>query len=150
MVADINPTDTAAGNPPLQQNYLYWIIDAYTTSDRYPYSEPGKDEFNYIRNSIKVVIDTYNGSVDFYVADLEDPIITTLAAVFPGMFKQLETMPVALRSHLRYPVDLFNIQSERFLTYHMTDVQFFITGKTCGKFPTRFMAANRERWSRTI
>ena len=135
VVADINQTDAAAGDPPLQQNYLYWIIDAYTTSDRYPYSEPGKDEFNYIRNSIKVVIDAYNGSVDFYVADLEEPIITTLAAVFPGMFKQLGAMPVALRSHLRYPVDLFNIQSERLLTYHMTDVQVFYNREDLWQVP---------------
>lgn len=116
-------------------NYLYWIIDAYTTSNRYPYSDPGNHEFNYIRNSVKVVIDAYNGSVDFYVADNQDPIITTLASIFPKLFKPLDTMPAALRDHLRYPVDLFNIQSERLLTYHMTEPQVFYNREDLWQVP---------------
>jgi hypothetical protein len=107
------------------QNYLYWIVDAYTTSDRYPYSDLGSEGINYIRNSVKVVIDAYHGSVDFYVADASDPIIATWSKVFPGMFKPLTAMPAALRSHLRYPVDFFKLQSERLMTYHMTDPQVF-------------------------
>lgn len=107
------------------QNYLYWIVDAYTTSDRYPYSDLGSEGINYIRNSVKVVIDAYHGSVNFYVADPSDPIITTWSKIFPNLFKPLTAMPASLRSHLRYPVDFFKLQSERLMTYHMTDPQVF-------------------------
>jgi uncharacterized protein len=106
-------------------NKLFWIVDAYTTSDRYPYSDVGKEGINYIRNSVKVVIDAYHGQVSFYIADLTDPIITTWAKIFPQVFQPLSAMPKNLRSHLRYPVDLFQIQSERLMTYHMTDAQVF-------------------------
>lgn len=108
-----------------KRNYLYWIIDAYTTSDRYPYSDPGDHPYNYLRNSVKVVVDAYNGSVDFYIADNQDPIIKTWSRLFPGLFKPLAEMPPDLRAHIRYPVDLFASQSERFLTYHMTDPLIF-------------------------
>ncbi len=117
--------NASEGESNVSQNYLYWIVDAYTTSDRYPYSDPGKHEFNYIRNSVKVVIDAYNGDVDFYVADPKDPIVQTWSVIFPKLFKPLDAMPAALRSHIRYPPDLFSIQSERLLTYHMTDPQVF-------------------------
>ncbi|MEH1945069.1 MAG: UPF0182 family protein [Nostoc sp.] len=110
---------------PSNPSYLYWIIDGYTTSDRYPYSDTGSDGINYIRNSIKVVIDAYHGTVNFYIADPNDPLIATWSAIFPNMFKPLSTMPVNLRSHTRYPVDFFKIQSERLMTYHMTDPQVF-------------------------
>ncbi|MEH1932926.1 MAG: UPF0182 family protein [Nostoc sp.] len=110
---------------PTNPSYLYWIVDAYTTSDRYPYSDTGSDGINYIRNSIKVVIDAYHGTVKFYIADQSDPIIATWSAIFPNLFKPLSTMPVNLRSHTRYPVDFFKIQSERLMTYHMTDPQVF-------------------------
>jgi uncharacterized membrane protein (UPF0182 family) len=118
---------TADAQTPEQQdqNYLYWIVDAYTTSDRYPYSDSGSEGINYIRNSIKVVIDAYHGSVNFYIADPSDPIITTWSKIFPNLFKPLTAMPASLRSHLRYPVDFFKLQSERLLTYHMTDPQVF-------------------------
>jgi uncharacterized protein len=108
-----------------KRNYLYWIIDAYTTSDRYPYSDPGDHPYNYLRNSVKVVVDAYNGSVDFYIADNQDPIIKTWSRLFSGLFKPLDAMPPDLRAHTRYPVDLFASQSERFLTYHMTDPLIF-------------------------
>ena len=108
-----------------EDNYLYWVVDVYTTSDRYPYSDRGSQGINYIRNCVKVVIDAYHGSVDFYIADPKDPIITTWQQLFPGLFKPLSAMPATLRSHLRYPVDFFNIQSERLMTYHMTDAQVF-------------------------
>ncbi|MBN3877899.1 MULTISPECIES: UPF0182 family protein [unclassified Nostoc] len=116
---------TANQDFPSNPSYLYWIVDAYTTSDRYPYSDTGGDGINYIRNSIKVVIDAYNGSVNFYIADPHDPIIATWSKIFPNTFKPLNTMPVTLRSHIRYPVDFFKIQSERLMTYHMTDAQVF-------------------------
>lgn len=116
-------------------SYLYWIIDAYTTSDRYPYSDPGNHSFNYIRNSVKVVVDAYNGSVDFYIADTQDPIINTLKSIFPEFFKPLDKMPAALLSHLRYPVDLFDTQSERLLTYHMIDPQVFYNREDLWQVP---------------
>lgn len=115
-------TQEPASKPP---SSLYWIIDAYTTSDRYPYSDPAKEGINYIRNSVKVVVDAYHGSVDFYVADKSDPIVNTWSAIFPNLFKPLDAMPESLRRHIRYPVDFFKIQSEQLMTYHMTDPQVF-------------------------
>ncbi|MEW9503507.1 UPF0182 family protein, partial [Jeotgalibacillus marinus] len=81
--------------------------------------------FNYIRNSVKVVVDAYNGVVNFYVADASDPIIQTWQKIFPALFKPLDQLPAAIVSHLRYPVDLFNAQSDQLITYHMTDPQVF-------------------------
>ena len=107
------------------QNYLYWIIDAYTTTELYPYSDPGEHPYNYIRNSVKVVVDAYNGTVTFYVADEQDPLIQTWAKIFPDLFHPLAEMPITLQSHVRYPSHLFKVQSERLLTYHMIDPQVF-------------------------
>jgi len=106
-------------------NYLHWILDAYTISDRYPYSDPGENKFNYIRNSVKIVIDAYNGDVEFYVAEPEDPIIKVWQKIFPNLFKPIETMPPQLFEHIRYPEDIFDIQSERLLIYHMDDPRIF-------------------------
>ena len=121
---------------PTDPSYLYWIVDAYTTSDRYPYSDVGKEGINYIRNSVKVVIDAYHGSVNFYIADPSDPIVTTWSKIFPDLFKPLSAMPVSLRSHLRYPADFFKIQSERLMTYHMTDPQVFYNREDQWQIPT--------------
>ncbi|MDF5714365.1 MAG: UPF0182 family protein [Rhizonema sp. NSF051] len=128
--------DAGGDNLKGDSTYLYWILDAYTTSDRYPYSDPGKNQFNYIRNSVKVVIDAYNGRVNFYVADPQDPIISTFKAIFPNLFKPLDAMPVTLRSHIRYPVDFFRIQSESLLTYHMKDPQVFYNREDLWQIPT--------------
>jgi uncharacterized protein len=119
-----------------EKTYLYWILDAYTTSDRYPYSDPGDNPFNYIRNSVKVIIDAYNGNVSFYITDPTDPIIATLRSIFPNLFQPLSKIPTPLRNHLRYPVDLFAIQSERLLTYHMTDPQVFYNREDLWQVPT--------------
>ncbi|BAY35186.1 hypothetical protein NIES2107_70970 (plasmid) [Nostoc carneum NIES-2107] len=124
VVADAN-FDQKNPDYSTNQNYLYWIIDAYTTSNHYPYSDPDQDGINYIRNSVKVVVDAYNGTVNFYVADRNDPIITTWRKIFPKLFKPLSAMPTTLSNHIRYPVDFFNIQAERLMTYHMTDTQVF-------------------------
>ena len=132
VAADAGDTQT--------QSYLYWVIDAYTTSDRYPYSDPGKYDFNYIRNSVKVVVDAYNGTVNFYVADSTDPIINSLAAIFPGMFRPLSSMPAALISHIRYPLDFFSSQSEQLLTYHMTDPQVFYNREDQWRIPNEIYA----------
>ena len=122
---DKNPYLVVANTGDDQKNYLYWIIDAYTTSDHYPYSDPGENNFNYIRNSVKVVIDAYNGDIHFYIADNEDPILKTWAKIFPNLFLPINQMPKNLNSHVRYPEDIFNIQAERLLSYHMSDPQVF-------------------------
>ncbi len=127
-----------------KDHHLYWIIDAYTISDRYPYSDPGSNEFNYIRNSVKVVVDAYNGDVSFYVADSQDPIIHTWRKVFPNLFKSLEAMPPSLRSHIRYPEDLFSIQSESLLTYHMTDAQVFYNREDQWQIPKEIYASESQ------
>ncbi|MEC4805687.1 MAG: UPF0182 family protein [Jaaginema sp. PMC 1079.18] len=126
---DLDPylvsVDTGDNPEGTTKNYLYWIVDAYTTTDRYPYSDPGEYPFNYTRNSVKIVVDAYNGDVDFYVAQPDDPIIQSWKQIFPNMFKPLETMPPALLAHIRYPEDLLAVQSERLLNYHMTDPKVF-------------------------
>ncbi len=106
---------------------LYWISDAYTTSSYYPYSEPysQKSSVNYIRNSIKVVVDAYNGDTDFYIVDPDDPIAQTLQKIYPKLFKDIEEMPQSLQAHLRYPNTIFNIQARVYAKYHMTDINVF-------------------------
>lgn len=112
---------------------LWWICDAYTVSDRYPYARTmdirlGAFQFyrlNYIRNAVKVVIDAYNGTVQYYVADESDPMIRAYRRALPGLFKPLSEMPQSLRQHLRYPEDLFSIQSNIWALYHMRDPRVF-------------------------
>jgi uncharacterized membrane protein (UPF0182 family) len=113
----------------LSDGRLYWIQDAYTTSDRYPYSSPETDGtaagMNYIRNSVKVIVDMYNGSVSFYIMDPKDPVLNVYRRAFPGVFKNLSELSSGLKSHLRYPQDLFAIQASQYSTFHMTDPQVF-------------------------
>lgn len=106
---------------------LYWIQDAYTSTDRYPYSQPygQRGEFNYLRNSVKLVTNAYDGSVTFYIADASDPILQTYAKIFPGVFVPMGRMPETIRQHIRYPEDLFNVQAEVYRTYHMQDPRVF-------------------------
>jgi len=104
---------------------LRWILDAYTATSRYPYAQPLPDGTNYLRNSVKVVIDAYDGTVTAYQADAADPLVRTLAKVFPGIFQPLDAMPADLRRHLRYPEDLFRIQSDMYATYHMSEPEIF-------------------------
>ncbi|MCL4465055.1 MAG: UPF0182 family protein [Chloroflexi bacterium] len=103
---------------------LYWIADAYTTTSRYPYSQPDGG-LNYIRNSVKVVIDAYNGTMSFYVFDPSDPLVRAYEKIFPGMFKPVAEMPMSLREHVRYPEDFFMAQARMFATYHVTDPGVF-------------------------
>ncbi|HBV85708.1 MAG TPA: hypothetical protein DEF42_03410 [Desulfosporosinus sp.] len=105
---------------------IKWIIDAYTTSDALPYShlDPNQ-EFNYIRNSVKVIIDAYDGTVDFYVVDPNDPILKTYMKIFPGVFKDANSIPPSLKGHLRYPETLFSIQSNMLKNFHMTNSSVF-------------------------
>ncbi len=106
---------------------LYWMLDAYTTSSRYPYSEPFDvaTGTNYIRNSVKVVVDAYNGTTNYYLVDNEDPIANTYKKIYPKLFKDFEEMPKSLQAHVRYPNALFNIQANTYKKYHMTDVNVF-------------------------
>ena len=104
---------------------MYWIQDAYTETSHFPYSERFSPTINYIRNSVKAVINAYDGSMDLYIADDTDAMIKTYAAIFPGLFKPLSEMPEELRSHIRYPQDLFQAQSQMYLRFHMTDPQVF-------------------------
>lgn len=106
---------------------LYWMLDAYTTSTRYPYSEPFESTSgtNYIRNSVKVVIDAYNGTTNYYLVDDKDPIANTYKEIYPKLFKDFEEMPESLQAHIRYPNVLFNIQANIYKKYHMTDVKVF-------------------------
>ena len=106
---------------------LYWIIDAYTSSNRYPYSEPysSNSDTNYIRNSVKVVIDAYNGTTDYYIVDDTDPIAQTFAKIYPDLFKDFDSMPDAIKDHIRYPETLLNIQAQVYQRYHMNDVKVF-------------------------
>ena len=104
---------------------LFWIRDAYTVTGSYPYSTPVGSGINYIRNSVKVVIDAYNGTTTFYLADPNDPIAVTLGKVFPGFLAPLETMPTGLLSHLRYPEGIFTLQAAMYSTYHMTNPSVF-------------------------
>lgn len=110
----------------INQGHLQWILDAYTSSDALPYASVYPERnFNYIRNSVKVVIDAYDGTVDFYAVDLKDPILQTYRKIFPGVFKDLSQMPPALKTHLRYPETLFTIQSNMLKNFHMTDTTVF-------------------------
>ena len=104
---------------------LFWIQDAYTVTNRYPYSTAWQGQFNYIRNSVKVVIDAYQGTVDFYITDPADPLVRTYQRIFPELFKPLEEMPAYLKPHLRYPLDFFRIQTQMLQQYHMQDPGVF-------------------------
>jgi len=110
---------------------IYWMLDAYTYTSAYPYSQqrfwqpnpltPRGLSLNYIRNSVKIVVNAYDGSIHFYVADPNDPIIQTYERIFPGLFEPLSAMPDSLKQHIRYPEDLFKIQAGQYLTFHMQD-----------------------------
>ena len=104
---------------------LRWILDAYTATSRYPYAQALPNGTNYLRNSVKVVIDAFDGSVTAYLADPADPLAQTLAEVFPGIFRPLDAMPADLRAHLRYPEDLFRVQTDLYATYHMDAPEIF-------------------------
>ena len=114
---------------------LYWMMDTYTVSDHYPYSQRNTLGINYIRNSVKVVLNAYTGETDFYVADPEDPVIRTWQRIYPRVFKPLSEMPADLRLHIRYPEDFFLIQAETYATYHMTDPAVFYNREDLWAFP---------------
>src|SRR2546422_671017 len=116
---------------------LIWMLDGYTTTSRYPYSDPVPGVGNYIRNSVKVTIDAYDGTVIFYRADETDPIVRTYGSAFPGLLKPLDKMPEGLRRHIRYPEDFFAIQARKYATYHMLDPQVFYNKEDLWAVPRR-------------
>jgi uncharacterized membrane protein (UPF0182 family) len=124
---------------------LFWIQDAYTTSGRYPYATPSirdNQAINYIRNSVKIVVDAYNGGVSLYQAESDDPLAKTIAAIFPGILHPMSEMPAGLRQHVRYPEDIFKIQSEIYRTYHMTNPQVFYNKEDQWAVPSLDSAQN--------
>lgn len=123
----------------LSHGRIYWIQDAYTVSSHFPYSEPHRDGYNYIRNSVKVVVDAYDGNANFYVIDSKDPVLAVYRQALPLLFTDLEMMPHELRRHLRYPQDLFDAQVNKYSTYHMTVPQVFYNGED-------LWAAPREKY----
>ena len=115
------------------------------TSSWFPYAQPlPRDGLNYIRNSVKIVIDAYNGTVDFYVADASDAIIETYRRIFPGLFKSFEVMPADLKKHVRYPEDFFHIQALMYRAYHMDAPEVFYNREDLWQFPRRPRGFNAE------
>ncbi len=133
---------------------LEWIVDAYTVSDRYPYSEPVsrmsntaaiaknsnltkliQSDINYIRNSVKVMVDAYDGTVQFFIVDTTDPVLATYQRIFPQLFTAKSTIPPAVKAHFRYPQDLFTIQAQMYLTYHMSDPEVFYNREDLWRSP---------------
>ena len=129
---------------------LYWIHDAYTTSNMFPYSEPVSQNaairsINYINNSVKVVINAYNGNVSFYVINPKDPLIQTFQKIYPGLFKPFSSMPDFLKSHIRYPTDMFNIQTKIYNVYHMTDPKVFYNQEDYWEIPNEIYSNTQQK-----
>jgi hypothetical protein len=131
----------------LSEGRLYWMIDGYTTSDRFPYSTPvyvNNKRINYIRNSVKLTIDAYNGTINCYISDKNDPVIQVYNRIFPGILKDIKEMPVDLQKHIRYPEDIFNIQSHILLRYHMTNPNVFYNSEDAWQIPSQIYGDREE------
>lgn len=121
---------------------LYWIVDAYTTTDKYPYSEQyGPQKTNYARNSVKVVVNAYTGETNFYVIE-EEPLIETYKKIYPDLFEDFSKMPDNLKKHIRYPEDLFKLQTQVYSTYHMEDPRVFYNKEDQWKIPKEVYSGN--------
>jgi uncharacterized membrane protein (UPF0182 family) len=123
---------------------LWWIQDAYTTTSRYPYSTP-QDGINYIRNSVKIVVDAYNGTMKFYVFDPQDPILKTYRAAYPSLFTPKSQIPQALLEHVRYPEDLFTTQADVYSTYHVDNVDVLYNKGDQWSIPTNVSLSGAGR-----
>jgi hypothetical protein len=120
----------------VNEGRLIWLQDAYTVSDALPYSQRVQGgRLNYIRNSVKIALDAYDGNPVFYIADPNDPVLQTYQRIFPALFQPLERMPASLRSHIRYPEDLFTLQASVYGTYHMQDPEVFYNKEDLWNFP---------------
>jgi hypothetical protein len=117
------------------QGTLKWIIDAYTFSERLPYSKPLKGGVNYLRNSVKVVVDAYDGSVNFYISEPEDVLVKVYSQIFPELFRPMTEMPDDLREHVRYPHQFLQVQAAIFSAYHMTDPKVFYNKENLWEIP---------------
>ncbi|MFH1008358.1 MAG: UPF0182 family protein [Candidatus Latescibacterota bacterium] len=128
---------------------LYWIQDAYTTTSMIPYSEPTRisptERINYIRNSVKAIIDAYTGEMRFYIIDEQDPLIATYRKIFPDLFRPFEEMPASLKAHIRYPVDLFMLQAQMYNTYHMRDPKVFYNQEDVWSIPNEIYGETEQR-----
>jgi uncharacterized membrane protein (UPF0182 family) len=137
-IGEIAPFLTLDADPYIvvSNGKLYWMQDAYTVSDAFPYSKRAENGHgNYIRNSVKVVIDAYDGTVSFYIADQADPLIKTYARIFPGLFQPLTAMPADLKRHIRYPEDFFAVQAQMYASYHMDAPEVFFSREDQWQFP---------------
>ncbi|HAE61671.1 MAG TPA: UPF0182 family protein [Eubacteriaceae bacterium] len=125
---------------------LYWIMDAFTVSNRYPYAQPFDqgNTFNYIRNSIKVVVDAYNGEVVFYQVEEDDPIANVYKKIYPDIFKPIDEMPQDLRSHVRYSQDMFDVQADIYRTYHMQNTRVFYNKEDQWELPRQIYGSEKE------
>ncbi|MGF1590853.1 MAG: UPF0182 family protein [Pleurocapsa sp.] len=134
---------------------LKWIIDAYTTSDRYPYSEAVAHEqktdlitdknINYVRNPVKVVVDAKDGTMQFYLINEDEPIVATYRKIFPNLFKSTDSIPPEIQAHFRYPQDLFEIQAKMYLSYHMEDPQVFYNREDDWRFATELYGGQQQQ-----
>ena len=116
--------------------HQYWLLDGFTTSRSYPYSDPNPAGIRYFRNPVKAVVDAHNGSIRLYVSDSSDPILRTWQRVFPELFKPLSAMPTALMRHIQVPQSQFQVQAERLLRFHVTNVRTFYNGDDVWSIPT--------------
>jgi uncharacterized protein len=126
---------------------MKWMVDAYTTTDRFPYAEQfllPRKSINYIRNSVKVVMDAYHGTVEFYISDADDPMIQVYSRVFPGTFKPMSALPESLVSHVRYPADFFDIQAAMYRAYHMTDPTVFYNKEDMWEAPKELFGSKEQ------
>lgn len=145
-VSKIVPFARLDGDPYLvisPEGRLLWFLDGYTTTGRFPYSEPTPGLGNYIRNSLKAIVDAYDGTVQLYVSDETDPIIRTYRNIFPGVFKKLEEMPAELRAHVRYPPGMLSVQARMYKAYHMQDPQVFYNKEDLWAVPLKH-GSNQE------
>ena len=124
---------------------LFWVQDAYTVSSGYPYAEPFETDLNYIRNSVKIVVDAYNGGVKIYAVDPDDPLLRVYRDALPALFTDFSEVSADLRSHLRYPIDLFDIQADKYNTYHMTVPQVFYNAEDRWEEPFETYGGKRIR-----
>lgn len=137
-VAKVAPFLRLDGDPYLvisPEGRLFWFLDCYTMSHHFPYSEPTRNLGNYIRNSVKAVVDAYDGTISLYISDPKDPLIQTYAKIYPDVFKPLEAMPPELRQHIRYPEGMLSIQARMYNTYHMEDPQVFYNKEDLWSIP---------------
>jgi uncharacterized membrane protein (UPF0182 family) len=123
---------------------LQWIIDAYTKSDRFPYSEPVQPGINYIRNSVKVTIDAKDGTMRFFAVNEDEPVLATYRKIFPNLFESPDSIPPEVKDHFRYPLDLFKIQARMYLAYHMNDPQVFYNREDLWRFATENYEGNQQ------